>query len=270
MKCKSLVMVGLWCFASGALGQTWTIGNAQIERRIPFDPASGLFTAGLADLSTHYDLIVAQKRPAAEFSFVCNGQTLTGSSSDFQLLRADEGALADGKLLTVHLRSKAFPLEVSVSYRVYNGHPAIRKWLVLRNTGSATLDLSHMNIEAIAPSVGASNETVLNAQYGTVPRETFYTGRSEDAGLLVANARTGDGFAILSEVPGYMKRTEINAWVNPGRVGVMYDTDLMPFARSLAPGTEFKTAAVSLLTFRNSDGFNDPHWILPSYTAAVF
>ena len=110
---------------------------------------------------------------------------------------------------------------------------------------------------------------MLNAQYGTVPRETFYTGRSEDAGLFVANARTGDGFAILSEVPGYMKRTEINAWVNPGRIGVMYDTDLMPFERSLAPGTEFKTAAVSLLTFRNNDGFNDPHWILPCTRAGV-
>ena len=124
-----------------------------------------------------------------------------------------------------------------------------------------------MDIEAIAPSVGPSNETVLNAQYGTVPRETFYTGRSEDAGLLVANGRTGDGFAILSEVPGYMKRTEVDAWARPRHVlGVMYDTDLMPFERSLAPGTEFKTAAVSLLTFRNNDGFNDPHWILPSYT----
>ena len=184
-------------------------------------------------------------------------------------MRADENKLADGTPLTIHLRSNAFPLEVSIVYRVYNGHPAIRKWLVLRNIGSATLHLSHMNIEAIAPSVGPSNETVLNAQYGATPRETFYTGRSEDAGLLVSNARTGDGFAILSEVPGYMKRTEINAWSNPGRVGVMYDTDLMPFERSLAPGAEFKTAAVSLLTFRNRDGFNDPHWILPSYTAAV-
>src|SRR5271170_1049259 len=269
MKLKSLVMVGLWCFASGALGQSWTIGNAQIERKITFDPASGLFTARLADLSTHYDFIAAEKSSAAEFSFACDGETLTGAGSAFQLLRADKSKLADGNLLTIHLQSKTLPLEVSVVYRVYSRHPAIRKWLVVRNTGSATLHLSHMNIEAIAPSVGPSNETVLNAQYGTVPRETFYTGRSEDAGLLVSNARTGDGFAILSEVPGYMKRTEINAWANPGRVGVMYDTDLMPFERSLAPGTEFKTAAVSLLTFRNRDGFNDPHWILPSYTAAV-
>jgi len=262
-------MAGLWFFAASAFSQSWTIGNTQIERKITFDPASGLFTARLADLSTHYDFITAEKKTAAEFSFTCNGETLTPASSAFQLLRADESTLADGKSLTIHLRSKAFPLEVSVVYRVYAGHPAIRKWLVLRNTGSATLHLSHMNIEAIAPSVGPSNETVLNAQYGTIPRETFYTGRSEDAGLFVSNARTGDGFAILSEVPGYMKRTEINAWSDPGRVGVMYDTDLMPFERSLAPGTEFKTAAVSLLTFRNRDGFNDPHWILPSYTAGV-
>jgi alpha-galactosidase len=269
MRMRFLATVAFLLSSSGAICQSWTIGNAQIERRITFDPASGLFTARLADLSTHYDFIAAEKRTAAEFSLACNGETLTGASSAFELLRADESKLPDGKLLTIHLRSNALPLEVSVVYRVYNGHPAIRKWLVLRNTGAAALHLSHMNIEAIAPSVGPSNETILNAQYGTIPRETFYTGRSEDAGLLVANARTGDGFAILSEVPGYMKRTEINAWSNPGRVGVMYDTDLMPFARSLAPGTEFKTAAVSLLTFRNSDGFNDPHWILPSYTAAV-
>jgi len=269
MRFKCLIVIGLWIFASSALSQSWTIGNGQIERRIIFGPASGLFTARLADLSTHYDFIAAEKSSAAEFSFACDGETLTGAGSAFQLLRADTSKLADGNLLTIHLQSKTFPLEVSVVYRVYSGHPAIRKWLVVRNTGSATLHLSHMNIEAIAPSVGPSNETVLNAQYGTIPRETFYTGRSEDAGLLVSNARTGDGFAILSEVPGYMKRTEIDAWANPGRVGVMYDTDLMPFERSLAPGTEFKTAAVSLLTFRNRDGFNDPHWILPTYTAAV-
>ena len=175
MRFKSLVMAGLWLFTSSALGQSWTIGNAQIERRITFDPASGLFTARLADLSTHYDFIATEKRTAAEFSFTCNGETLTGASSAFQLLRADESKLADGKVLTIHLRSKAFPLEVSVVYRVYDGHPAIRKWLVLKDTGSATLHLSHMNIEAIAPSVGPSNETVLNTQYGTIPRETFYS-----------------------------------------------------------------------------------------------
>jgi alpha-galactosidase len=274
MRINSLAGLVLLLLASSAFSQSWTIGNDRIERKVTFDSASGLFTERLSDLKTHTDFIVPGKPrriSAREFSFACNGQTLTGSSSTFQLLRAGESTLPDGKLLTVRLRSTILPLEVSVMYRVYAGHPAIRKWLVLRNTGSAALQLSHMNIEAIAPSVGPSNETLLNAQYGAIPRETFYTGRSEDAGLLVANGRTGNGFAILSEVPGYMKRTEIDAWNDPGRVhvGVLYDTDLMPFERTLAPGEEFTTAAVSLLTFRNGDSFNDPHWVLPSYTAKV-
>jgi alpha-galactosidase len=267
---KSLLTVVLCLSASGAFGQSWTIGNDRIERTVTFDSVSGLKTQQIADLTTHTDFISPGKlgrRSTAEFSFVCNGETLTGAS--FQLLKADQSSVPGGKSLIVHLRSKTFPLEVSVVYRVYDGHPAIRKWLVLRNSGATALHLSHMNIEAIAPSVGPSNETVLNAQYGATPRESFYTGRSEDAGILVANARTGDGFAILSEIPGYMKRTEVDAWSDPGRVhvGVLYDTDLMPFERSLGSGKEFKTAAVSLLTFRNGDGFSDPHWVLPTYTA---
>ncbi|HET6217169.1 MAG TPA: alpha-galactosidase [Acidobacteriaceae bacterium] len=272
MRIRALTAVVLWLSALGAFCQSWTIGNDRIERVVSFDPVSGLVTQRLADLTTHTEFVSPGKSPRTptlEFSFACNGQTLTGAT--FQLLKADESTLPDGKSLTIHLQSKAFPLEVSVVYRVYDGHPAIRKWLVLKNTGSTPLHLSHLNIEAIAPSVGLSNETVLNAQYGAIPRETFYTGRSEDAGLFVSNARTGDGFAIVSEVPGYMKRTEINAWYDPGRVhiGVLYDTDLMPFERTLAPGSEFKTAAVSLLTFRNGDGFSDPHWVLPSYTSSV-
>jgi alpha-galactosidase len=272
MRFRSLPAVVLLLSASGALCQSWTIGNDRIERTVTFDSASGLVTQRLTDLTTHTEFIPPAKparRPALEFSFACNGQTLNGST--FRLVKADQGTLPDGKSLTVHLESKTLPLEVSVVYRVYDEQPAIRKWLVLKNTGSEPLHVSHLNMEAIAPTVGLSNETVLNAQYGAVPRETFYTGRSEDAGLFVSNARTGDGFAIVSEVPGYMKRTEINAWSDPGRVGVgvLYDTDLMPFERTLAPGSEFKTAAVSLVTFRNGDGFHDPHWVLPSYTSAV-
>jgi alpha-galactosidase len=260
--------------AASALGQSWTIGNAQIERTIRFDAGTGLSTERLTDLSTHTDYIRAEKseeRQPEEFSFAVNGESFSGKGKKFQLVKAEEQTLPDGKLLTIILRSKTIPFDVSVVYRIYKGHPAIRKWLVVRNIGFAPLHLAHLDIEAIAPSVGPANETVLNAQYGAVPRETFYTGRSEDAGLLVANARTGNGFAILSEVPGYMKRTEISAWAWPGYVhlGVMYDTDLMPFARSVAPGAEFKTAAVSLITYRNGDGFQDPQWVLPSYTSAA-
>jgi alpha-galactosidase len=208
---------------------------------------------------------------AAEFSFECNEHTYRGAGSQFEFVSAAESLLPNGKSLTIRLRSKGIPLEVSVIYNVYEGQPAIRKQLVLRNTGSAPLRFSHLNMESIEPSVGPENETTLNTQYGTIPREIFYTGRSEDAALLVANARTGVGFAIISEVPGYMKRTEIAGWDEPDRIpiGVLYDTDLLPFERTLTAGEEFRTASVSLVTFRKGDGFRDPHWVLPSYTSKI-
>ena len=47
---------------------------------------------------------------------------------------------------------------------------------------------------------------------------------------------------MISEVPGYMKRTEIAGWDDPEqvRIGVLYDTDIMPFERSLAPAKNSK------------------------------
>lgn len=261
---------------AGAQGaaDSWTIGNDRIERKVTFHSKTGLFTEQMSDLSTHTDLIVPGKIPmnmAREFAFHCNDQRCAGASSDFELLSAGESAVANEKSLTIRLRHKSLALEVSAVYSVYNGHPAIRKHLVLRNTGAAALHFSHLNIESIGVSLGAENETTLLTQYGTIPREIFYTGRSEDAGLLLANGLSGAGIAILSEVPGYMKRTEIAGWDNPECVGigVLYDTDLMPFERTVGGGEEFVTASTSLVSFRNGDGFHDPHWLLPSYTAEV-
>jgi alpha-galactosidase len=233
-----------------------------------------LVTERWSDLKTHTDYIKPEglkAELAPEFSFQCDGRTYSGQGSNFNFLSADEAALPNGKSLTIRLRSNQAPLDVSVIYSVYGGQPAIRKHLVIQNTGSAPLHLSHLDIEAIAPTVGPEDETVLDAQYGAIPREIFYTGRSEDAGLLIANGLTGTGFAVISEVPGYMKRTEVDGWDDAEHVGirVLYDTDLMPFARTLAPGEKFTTAAVSTITFKRGDGFRDPQWVLPSYTAKV-
>jgi alpha-galactosidase len=208
-----------------------------------------------------------------EFSFNCNGHDCPSNSREFSLRGENPGefVLAHGKLFVIHLVHGKLPLEVDVLYSVYDGHAAIRKHLVLRNRGKEALHLSHLRMDALDLALGPENEVTLLTQYGTVPREIFYTGRSEDAGLLLANGKTGDGIAVISEVPGYMKRTEIGGWDAPDqvRIGVMYDTDLMPFERVLAPSEEFITASSSLVAFRNGDGFNDPHWVLPSYAAKI-
>lgn len=254
--------------------QSWMIGNELVARTVVFRPKTGLFTHKMTDLATRTDFIApGQTRSfrTPEFSFQCGARTCAGESPSWDLLGAGQDALPQGKSLTIRLRHTEVPVEVSVVYSVCDGHAAIRKHLVLRNTGKEALHLSHMSVEALSISLGPANETTLLTQYGTTPRETFYTGRSEDAGLFVANGRTGDGVAVISEVPGYMKRTEIGGWdlADGFSLDVMYDTDLMPFERTLGPGEEFATASASLVLFRNGDGFNDPQWAVPSYTSKV-
>ena len=252
--------------------QSWTIANGLISRTLAWQPDTGLFTRQFSSLATHAHLIgPEEEHPATEFSFLLNGQVCSGTNASFSLIDAAPSALPNGNALTIRLRHKQLPLQVSVVYRIYDAHPAMRKHLVLLNTGSAPLHLSHLNIESLSLALGPANELTLLTQYGAVPRETFYTGRSEDACLLVTNSLTGIGVAVLSEVPGYMKRTEIEGFYDPHhvRIGVMYDTDLMPFERTLAAGEQFTTADASLVAFQNGAGFNDPHWLLPSYTAQV-
>jgi alpha-galactosidase len=85
--------------------------------------------------------------------------------------------------------------------------------------------------------------------------------------VLLENARTGIGFAVLSEVPGYLKRTELGQivwtqWVPA--FSSMYDTDLFPFERTLAPRESFTTAGVSVLFYQRNTAA-DPRWRIPEY-----
>jgi alpha-galactosidase len=252
----------------------WTLTNSVLTRNISFTPSGGLVTTRLAAFEPAVEFV--SSTPAGfvhEFSFLCNDQFCSGTGSAFALAAGPqpETGLRKSTRLTIPLRHRSLPLAVSVVFTVYADHPAIRKHLVLRNTGSDKLHLSHLTVESLAIALGPESEITLLTQYGAIPREIFYTGRSEDAALLIANGRTGNGIAILNEVPGYMKRTEIAGWDNPDhvRIAAMYDTDIMPFERSLAPRESFTTASISLLPFRNAGGFSDPHWLLPSYTSKI-
>jgi alpha-galactosidase len=254
--------------------QSWTLQNDLVRRVVAFETGRGLYTSGLTCLATGREYVgkAGVGRPGpAEFSFHCGGQPCAANDGLFELVDARTDAIAGGKSLTVRLQSRKLPLEVAAVYRVYDGHPALRKHLVFRNTGASPLLVTHLNMESLELGLGPENEMTLLAQYGATPREIFYTGRSEDAGMLVKNGVTGDGMAVVSEVPGYMKRTEIGGWDVPDgvRVSVMYDTDLMPFERRIGGGEQFATADASLVPFRAGDGFNDPQWSVPGYAAQV-
>jgi alpha-galactosidase len=270
-----MVAGGLLVLASApALSQSWTIENGHISRTLKYTAQSGLYTTQLTNVETNQDLITAGTSPqkySSEFAVDCDGRTLTGSSKAFQLLGASTDRAGRQQTLTIRLRAVDAPLDIDVLYQVYDGLPGLRKSLVVRNTGPVPVRLTHLKMESVGLDLGPSSEVLLDAQFGGTPRETLYTGRWEDVGPRVWNGRTGDGIAILNEAPGYMKRTEIDAFYHPGHAFItsMYDTDLMPFEREVAAGEEFRSAASSLVLFRKGGGVSDPQWVLPSYTAAV-
>jgi alpha-galactosidase len=248
----------------------WVVGNASIERRIAFDPATGLSTLSWLHKVTGTDFTkpaAAPRQFGDEFSFQAGGNRFTGKSG-FELAGTEVLALDGGKALKLRLIQSKAQLEVAVFYAVYDEHPVIRKWIAVTNRSTQPLDLTHLCFESIAAAPGAAAELQLFAGYGTVPREIFFTGRVSDTAMVSRNSRTGEGLVVLNEAPGYLKRTEMGGgWNN--RIQVMYDTDLFPFARTLEPGETFASARSSIVFFADGKGLADSRWVVPTYTSQV-
>ena len=173
----------------------------------------------------------------------------------------------DGKLLEVKLKSNKQPLEVSAFYAVYSGHPVVRKWIAITNRSDQAIRLSHLVFEALNLQAAPPSDQIIFAYYGVHPREIFFTGRAEDAAILAKDPRTREGFIVMNEAPGWMKRTEMTNWGDG--IQVMYDTDLFPFERSLNPGETFTSAKSGVAFFAEGRGMADPHWVMPTYTSRV-
>jgi alpha-galactosidase len=250
-------------------GRSWSIGNGLIERVVRFDEETGLRTASWRNKVTGREFLASEpEHSGEEFSFNLDGKPLAGASDAWTLLGAETGSLnPPGNLLTVKLRARGLPLDVTVFYAVYAGHPVIRKWISLTNRGTESMVITHLIFEAVNIRPGKPDGLQVSAFYGVQPREIFFTGRVEDSAIVERNSRTGEGFIVMNEAPGYTKRTETGGW--GGTLQVMYDTDLFPFERALAPGETFESARSSILFFADGKGFSDPHWSMPTYTSEV-
>jgi alpha-galactosidase len=262
----------LFAFSTGADAQQWVLDNGKVSLVLAFDPQSGLFTKSWRDLETQTDLIKENEARASnckEFEVQVDGQAITGSAHDMTLEAAPTAAKrGQDESLDVTLVARNLPLRVVIHYQAPTGFAAVRLWLTLENTGPKTLTLRNLTVACQPLSPGPVRDRIAYGHYGEEPRETFFTGRVNDVAPMVENARTGLGLAVLSEVPGYLRRTEVgfNYWNQI--VYAMYDTDLFPFERSLSPGEKFETAAASVVFYRRGTA-RDPHWILPQYVEQV-
>ena len=154
------------------------------------------------------------------------------------------------------MRSHDQRFRVTVHYVVYEGHPLIRKWIEITNASDVPLALSHLVFEAVNLAPSAPDDVQVSAFYGLEPREIFYTGRVDDPAITVRSSRSGEGYIVMNEAPGYLKRTEIAGWGKG--LEVMYDTDLFPFERILAPQETFTSAKSSVAFCQEGAGPGRP------------
>ena len=255
--------------------KSWAIGNGLVERTLKFSPERGLRTATFQHKVSGTDFLMKDRsgtHAGAEFTFQVDSENVSGATggpnAHFTLAGSHVTDLPPlGKVLEILLKGRGKPLDVSVFYAVYAGHPVVRKWLAIRNSGGETIKLSHLVFEALNLMSGPPDEEILWAFYGVHPREIFFTGRVEDAAILQMNPRTGEGFVVMNEAPGWMKRTEMNGW---GRsVRAMYDTDIFPFERRVEPGETWTSAKSSISFFLENRPATDSRRVMPRYTSQV-
>ena len=244
----------------------WTLDNGVVRKVLKFTDDYGLEATQWTDLQSNHEFITPQSlHPACEeFAVEFDHQTVSGNAQDVRLTASQEGSLPDGtKTLELSFTGRHAPVLITVHYELGKSQPAIRQYLTISNTGTVPATLSHLTVSCEVLFPGPRHNLIAYGGYGEQPRETFFTGRVNDVAVLSEDAKTGFGFAVLSEVPGYMKRTELDdGWSSS--FAAMYDTDLFPFERTLAPHETFTSAAVSVLLYQRGTA-EDPHWRIPSY-----
>lgn len=277
------ILLGLFFVVlSGQLGRSqndssnsghWTLDNGLVSREISFDAKAGFVTGHWRNLQSKKEFIDPELASfndyCHEFRFVANGRSYTGTGEAFSLIHADESTdSSGGHNLDLTLASSDGDVTVTLHYIQPAQSTAIRQFLTIRNNLKQTITLSHVSIACEQLEPAKPVNLLAYGGYGEDPQEMFFTGRTDDVAILLEDAISGEGVAAMSEVPGILKRTEVGVigkwhqW-EPG-VQVMYDTDLFPFERSLGPGEQFNTAAVSFLLYRRGTS-QDPHWLIPQY-----
>ncbi len=253
-------------FAQHVPERRWTLDNGVVRKVLSFTNDRGLQAQEWTDLTSGHNFISPQFAHGGcnEFSVGFGQQLVSGKPEDVRPTESHHGVSADGtKTLSLSFAGRHAPVLVTVHYELGKGQPAIRQYLSIANTGAVPVTLRHLTVSCGNLVPGPARDLIAYAGYGEQPRETFLTGRVNDVAVLLENAKTGIGLAVLSEVPGYMKRTELNDEWSPS-FAAMYDTDLFPFERTLAPHETFTSAGVSVLFYQRGTS-SDPHWRIPSY-----
>lgn len=246
--------------------RVFEFATPDFQRTLLWDDAGGLRTTHFVIAATGTDVLARARAQAAftpEFAFRLDGQPVSSLEPGWVLTHETRTDAA----LTLGLRHARLPIVVEVTY----GHGPRRsdKRITLHYQGVSPVTLTHVTVEQLPVEIGAPGDLQLRAHYGSLPRETFITGRVDEAAVMLVNPRSGEGVVALNEAPGHLKRVETGAWFWEGALRLMYDTDLFPLEVRLTPGARWTSARVSLVFTQEGCDYADPRWAVPAAVADV-
>lgn len=216
------------------------IGNTQVERRYDARVGAALRTYAFINRETGRDYARAGSR---EFGFAIDGRKLT--TDDFALERVETVEDPTAARAVAYLRRAGMAVEVRLE--AYAAHPVIRKWLVLRNTGTARLVVRDLDWEVVNLLVATRATAEVWFDYFS-RRDKAAVVTMDDCAFLVNDAERQEGFILATQAPGPLKRLEAYAQDEQIAAGYNRDDETV-FERILDPGEAFQTAASLILTF---------------------
>lgn len=230
---------------------SFILRNNLIERVLMADLQNhGFYTVSFKNLQTGTDQCLPGTK---EFSFKIDGHPVTGGkqnrSMDYQshrIIANQNGSKTLSILLKGRRGTSADGVSVNLFYEIYPDMPVVRKWLSVQNKLSTKmvitdLDWEDINYE-IAPPGWIPNICTfadVYAQYGQSVHKPPYTGRTDDAAILVYDYEKRQGMILGNEAPAIMKRISIYPDSTRLTIGMGYKNEDFPFKKFLEPGEAF-------------------------------
>lgn len=134
-------------------GDSWTLGTVKVERTVGLQ--GGRFvTSSWKNKVSGRELIPAGTL-SDELRVGVDGQEVSGTERDWQLVEAQDHTLAQGEIqLDVTVRRGS--LEATKSFVVYPASSIIREWVSFKNVGSAALTISDPGFLNFTARVGGA------------------------------------------------------------------------------------------------------------------
>lgn len=231
------------------------LSNGLIERRLTLPGAASRRTATEAyhAVGTSSRLFAEGAREdgaaAADFGFRVDG-VLYGSATSW--LPLGTSAAQDpqgGSGIAVRLADAGGAVEVTATYLMYPGSPAMRKLLTVRNRSSRTVALEDVDVESFAVSGDATTYGWIYSDYGRRKSIGPFAGGRQDSLVALHDPDSEQGLVLGSEAPGVNKYIGFCDVAPQFVAGLSRSSSDFPFRRWLKPGASYTAPAVFSIAY---------------------